>query len=227
MAELRRDWRALALVAAVAGATWFLAALTDEVLEGGTRAVDRAVLLALRSPGDRGDPLGPAWLEVMMRDFTALGGIGVLTLVTLAALGYAALLRRWRVAVTILVSVGGGVVLSTLAKHLIDRARPELVPHAVEVSSASFPSGHSMMAATVYFTLAALAMQFQTRRGSQVYLVGVAVVLTGVVGWSRIYLGVHWPTDVVAGWTVGALWALLVWFAVEGLQRAEGLLHRA
>lgn len=227
VAELRHDWRVLALIAAFAGVTWFLAELTDEVTEGGTRELDRAVLLALRSQGDLGDPLGPAWLEVVMRDLTALGGIGVLTLVTVAALGYALLQRRWRVAATILVAVLGGVLISTLAKQLIDRTRPELVPHAVEVSTASFPSGHSMMAATVYFTLAALAMQFQSRRGEQLYLVGVAVVLTGVVGWSRIYLGVHWPTDVLAGWTIGAVWALLVWFAIEGLQQAEGLLHRA
>lgn len=222
--RIRDERRLVVGLLAVTAALWAFTELADEVVEGTTRTIDRTVLLWFRT-ADLADPRGPAWFEEMMRDFTGLGGLGVLTLVTLAAIGYALIARRWRVAVTILVAVVGGIVISTLIKQGIDRPRPMLVPYGSNVSSPSFPSGHSMMAATVYFTLAALAMQFRSRRSSQAYLLFLAIVVTVLVGISRVYLGVHWPTDVLAGWTVGAAWALLVWLVAERLQRRGQLLH--
>lgn len=199
---------ALAVLAAIAGGLWAFIELADEVLEGETHAIDTAILVALRTPGDLSDPLGPGWLEEMLRDFTALGGTGVLTLLTLAVIGFLLVAKAPRAALVVALAIGSGILLSTLLKSGFDRPRPELVPHGSIVYTASFPSGHSMMSATVYLTLAALVSRIVRRRRLRVYLVTTAVVLTLLVGFSRIYLGVHWPTDVLAGWTVGAIWAL-------------------
>jgi len=199
---------ALAVLAAIAGGLWAFIELSEEVLEGETHAIDTAILVALRTPGDLSDPLGPGWLEEMVRDFTALGGTGVLTLLTLAVVGFLLVAKAPRTALAVALAIGGGILLSTLLKSGFDRPRPELVPHGSMVYTASFPSGHSMMAATVYLTLAALVSRILRRRRLRVYIVATAVVLTLLVGVSRVYLGVHWPTDVLAGWTVGAIWAL-------------------
>ncbi|GGK54462.1 phosphatase PAP2 family protein [Salinarimonas ramus] len=199
---------ALLLLALAAGGLWGFIALADEVLEGETHAIDEAILVALRVPGDLSDPLGPGWFEEMMRDFTALGGTGVLTLITLAVVGFLLVARAPRAALAVALAIGGGILLSTLLKSGFDRPRPDLVPHGSIVYTASFPSGHSMMSATVYLTLAALLSRVLERRRLRIYLVTLAVMLTLLVGASRVYLGVHWPTDVLAGWTVGAVWAL-------------------
>lgn len=224
--RVRGERKLIGGLLAVTAALWAFAELADEVIEGTTRSLDRAVLLWFRT-SDLTDARGPAWFEEMMRDFTGLGGVGVLTLVTLTVIGYALFSGRWRVAVTVVVAVAGGILISTLIKNGIDRPRPTLVPHDSHVMSPSFPSGHSMMAATVYFTLAALFMPFRFDRSSRAYVLFVAIVVTVLVGISRVYLGVHWPTDILAGWTVGAAWALLVWVVAERLQRRGQPLHEA
>jgi undecaprenyl-diphosphatase len=201
-----------------AGAFWAFIELADDVLEGDTRKIDRAVLLALRH-GDLSNPWGPRWFEEMMRDFTALGSLGVLVLVTAAAIGYLLLDRKLRAALAVLIAVAGGQILSSLMKLGFDRPRPELVPHDVYVYTASFPSGHSMMAAVTYLTLGALLISVERRMRHRIYVVLLALLLTLLVGASRIYLGVHWPSDVVAGWTVGAGWALMCWTAMRWLQQ--------
>lgn len=198
----------LLVLALFAGGLWAFIELADEVLEGETHAIDEAILVALRVPGDLSDPIGPGWLEEMMRDFTALGGTGVLTLLTAIVVVFLLVARLPRAALAVALAIGGGILLSTLLKSGFDRPRPDLVPHGSIVYTASFPSGHSMMSATVYLTLSALVSRVLTRRRLRVYLVTMAVLLTLLVGASRVYLGVHWPTDVLAGWTVGALWAL-------------------
>lgn len=209
---------ALFVLALLAGGLWAFIELADEVLEGETHAVDTAILVAMRTSGDLSDPLGPGWLEEMMRDFTALGGTGVLTLLTLAVIGFLLVAKAPRAALAVALAIGGGILLSTLLKSGFDRPRPDLVPHGSIVYSASFPSGHSMMSATVYLTLAALVSRVLRRRRLRVYLVGLAVLLTLLVGFSRVYLGVHWPTDVLAGWTLGAIWALLASLVMLRLQ---------
>ena len=109
------------------------------------------------------------------------------------------------------------VAAFAIAMALFDRTRPDVVPHLVEVSSASFPSGHSMLSMTTYLTLGALLAEVQTERRFRIYVLAWAVALALLVGWSRVFLGVHWPTDVLAGWTAGAAWALLCWAVAQAL----------
>src|SRR5690606_5772577 len=145
----------LSAVVLSAGA-WAFVELADEVTEGEYASIDEAVLLSLRNPADLSDPIGPGWVEEMGRDFTALGSMGVLTLITLAVLGYLLLAGRNRASLFTLLAVSGGMLLSSLLKMGFDRARPDLVPHDTVVYTASFPSGHSMMAAVTYLTLTAI-----------------------------------------------------------------------
>lgn len=201
-----------------AAALYAFAKLADEVGEGGTRAFDERVLLALRTPGDLADPLGPRWLEEMMRDFTALGSTGVLALMVLAVGGFLVMTRKSHAALTVLVAVVSGVLLSQTMKWAYARPRPELVPHGAEVFTASFPSGHAMMSAIVYLTLGALLARTQAGQAVKAYILSVAVILTMLVGVSRVYLGVHWPTDVLAGWALGGVWALACWLVMLWLQ---------
>jgi undecaprenyl-diphosphatase len=215
----QREFAVLATLALAAAAIWAFAELADDVLEGETHVFDEWVLLALRSATDASDPLGPRWLEELMRDITALGSTGVLTFITLAVAGFLALDRKSHAALFVLVAVGGGMLLSTALKLGFDRPRPDLVPHGSIVYTASFPSGHSMLAAVVYLTLGALLARVQPRLVLKLYLLGLAILLTMAVGASRVYLGVHWPTDVLAGWAVGAAWALFCWAAALWLQR--------
>ena len=199
--------------------TWGFVALAGEVREGDTAALDRTILLSLRTAGDRSDPIGPAWLEEAARDITALGGHTVLTIVTVTVLVYLMLTRRRAAAAVVLVAVGGGMLLSTGLKLGFERPRPDLVPHGTRVYTASFPSGHSMLSAVTYLTLGALLARVERAWRVRIFLVAVAVVLTLIVGVSRVYLGVHWPTDVLAGWCGGAAWASLCWFVALQLQR--------
>jgi undecaprenyl-diphosphatase len=203
---------------AAAGALFLFAKLADEVGEGSTRRFDEWLLLSLRTPGDPADPIGPKWFEEMVRDVTALGGTAVLTLMVLAVTGFLTMTRRAHAAVAVLLSVIGGVIVSQGAKLAFARPRPDLVPHGAEVLTASFPSGHAMMAAVVYLTLGALLARTQSGRSVKTYILAVAVILTVLVGASRVYLGVHWPTDVLAGWALGGTWALACWLAVLWLQ---------
>src|SRR5688500_18979663 len=152
----RLEWGLLAGLALAAAAFWGFMELADEVLEGGTRAVDRALLLAFRNAEDPSDPWGPRWLHEVMRDFTALGGMALLTLFTAAAIGYLLLDAKRHAAVAVFVAVAGGQFLSVLLKIGFDRPRPDLVPHDIFVYTASFPSGHSMMSAVTYLTLGAM-----------------------------------------------------------------------
>jgi undecaprenyl-diphosphatase len=210
----------LVLLVLVAGGIWMFAQLTDEVKEGGTRRFDERVLLSLRNPADRSDPLGPAWVEETERDFTALGGVAVMGLLTLGVSGFLLLDGKKGAAVLVLIAVGGGLLLSSLLKHAVERPRPELVPHGSYVYTSSFPSGHSTMSAATYLTLGALLARVQRRRRLKAFLLGFAILITLLVGISRVYLGVHWPTDVLAGWTLGGIWALVCWLLARRLQRS-------
>ncbi|MBS9403239.1 phosphatase PAP2 family protein [Halomonas sp. TRM85114] len=215
----RYELAILLCVSVLSGGIWGFVELAEEVSEGDTQSLDETLLLSLRNPADHTDPLGPGWVEELGRDFTALGGVGVLVLVSLGSLGYLLLARRYRAALFASVAVPGGILLSTLMKVGFDRPRPDLVPHDSLVYTASFPSGHAMMSAVTYLTLAALLTRVHPELRLKAYILVVAILLTLLVGISRVYLGVHWPTDVLAGWTAGAAWAALCWLAMRWMQR--------
>jgi undecaprenyl-diphosphatase len=198
---------------------WAFVALADEVREGETHILDSRLLLALRDPQDPANPLGPSWLEESARDITGLGGYAILTIMTLAALAYLLMAGKRGAALLVVGAVVGGMLLSTALKFGFERPRPDLVPHATRVYTASFPSGHAMLSAVTYLTLGALLTRVQKRRRVRAFIMGLAVVITLLVGASRVYLGVHWPSDVLAGWSVGAAWASLCWFVALQLQR--------
>jgi undecaprenyl-diphosphatase len=192
--------------------------LTDEMLEGDTRGFDEWLLRSLRQPGRPELPIGPQWLIDAARDITVLGGRTFLVLVIVLALGYLALDRKYAALCLVAVAASGGGLLSTVLKHLIGRERPDVVSHFVSVASPSFPSGHSMLAAVVYLTLGALLALFAAPRRISTYFVSVALLLTVLVGSSRVYLGVHYPTDVLGGWAAGLVWALVCWLVARYLQ---------
>lgn len=200
---------------------WLFVSLADEVIDGGTLSFDETILLALRSPTDPTDPLGPPWLEEMGRDFTALGGVGIVGLVTGVVCLYLALSRRWSTIGLILIVVVGSVLLNQLLKAGFNRPRPDLVPHGMVVYHASFPSGHAMLSASVYLTLGALLARLQQQRAQAVLIMSTAILVTILVGISRIYLAVHWPTDVLAGWTAGSIWATACWLAAEKIRKNQ------
>jgi undecaprenyl-diphosphatase len=197
--------------------------LASEVVEGDTLAFDRWLIAGLRDPADPGSPLGPAWLTKTMVDLTALGGGPFLTLLTLAAAGFLVAARKWGMALFVVLAIAGGGLAGNLLKWVFVRARPDLVPHLVSVDSASFPSAHAMNSAVTFLTLGVLLSRTQTKRRLKAYLMGTAIVLTLIVGFSRVYLGVHWPTDVVAGWAVGAAWAILCSLVAARLQRRHAI----
>ena len=212
------EFSVLAAVLLVAGGLLAFMTLAQEIREGGTRAFDRAILLALRHPDDLARPIGPGWLQSLARDITAFGGTGILVLISLAVIGFLALAHKRGAAILVFASVGGGILLSSLLKSGFERPRPDLVPHAVQVYTASFPSGHAMLSALTYLTLGALLARIQPNRRLKFYILGLAVLLTFLVGASRVYLGVHWPTDVLGGWCMGAAWAMLCWLVARWLQ---------
>ncbi|MDJ0847243.1 MAG: phosphatase PAP2 family protein [Myxococcota bacterium] len=203
-----RETLALALLALLAAAIWGFVELTDEVLEGETRAFDRRLLLALRDPGDPAQPIGPDWLQEMGRDFTALGGVGVLSLLVGSTAAFEWTRGRRGNALLVLGAAAGALLISQGLKGAFGRPRPDLVPHGSYVYTSSFPSGHSMLSAAVYLSLAGLLARAQPRKREKGFLIGLALLITGLVGTSRVYLGVHWPTDVLAGWCAGAAWAV-------------------
>ena len=192
--------------------------IAEEVLEGDATRFDQTVLLALRNPADHADPLGPAWLEEAARDITALGSYSVLGIVFIAVLAFLLMTARRAAALWVTMAVGGGVLLSNVLKLSFERPRPDLVAHTARVFTSSFPSGHAMLSAVTFLTLGTLLASLQTSRRLKIFFLGVAIALTVMVGVTRIYLGVHYPTDVLAGWCVGAGWAAICWTVFHWLQ---------
>ena len=218
VAARREIGAASALLIATLGAMGFLA-IADEVAEGETHALDLAVLRALRVEGQPQTLIGPHWLHVAATDVTALGSVTVLGLIILLAFALLASLRRWSEGALLLAGAGGGLLISQGLKRVFGRERPELAYRAVEAVNASFPSGHAMLSAVVFLTLGVLTARFADRRRVRVLAMSAAVLLSLLVGASRVYLGVHWASDVLAGWCVGAAWAMACWLAAYLVQR--------
>jgi undecaprenyl-diphosphatase len=196
-----------------------------EMSEGDLRAFDEGVLQSLRRPDDSHVPIGPGWLVQAAIDVTALGGTAVLALFLAIIVGYLVLDRRYASAALLTVATAGAGGRGERLKWVFARPRPSIVPHLVDVGSASFPSGHSMLAIVTYVTLGTMLARFVQRRRTRTYCVIVSLVLALLVGLTRVYLGVHYPSDVLAGWSAGLAWALLCWLVARYLQyrgRVEG-----
>jgi undecaprenyl-diphosphatase len=196
--------------------------LAGEVLEGETLTFDRGILVALRNPGDPSVPIGPAWLVGAALDITALGSVTVLGLTVAAVAGFLVLQGMWRTGLFVTLAAGGALVVNDSLKQFFQRPRPDVVPHLREVMTMSFPSGHALASAVVYLTLGALLMRVAERRLTKFYCMATAMLVTALVGASRVYLGVHYPTDVIEGWLIGLSWALLCWLAERSLERQAG-----
>jgi undecaprenyl-diphosphatase len=209
----------LAAVFAIAGLVLAFGHIAEEVLEGDAAKFDQRALLLFRNPSDVSDPIGPPWMEEMARDITALGSFAVLSIVVSAVVIYLLMAQQRAAAFWILAAVCGGVILNNLLKMVYERPRPDLVSHAARVFTTSFPSGHATLSAITYLTLGALLASLHDSLRFEAYFLSLAILLTVAVGVSRVYLGVHYPTDVLAGWCIGAAWAALCWTIVRWLQR--------
>lgn len=200
--------RTLAALFVVVGCGWGFLELADEVSEGATAKFDRTVLVALRQPGDLSAPIGPESLQRVVRDITSLGSAALLALITLLTAGWLGIRRRWNLVALLLVSVLGATLVSVTLKEFFDRERPDLAFRLMPTSDMSFPSGHSTLSAATFLTIGLLLSAATAARREKLYFMGWAVFLTVLVGLSRLYLGVHFPTDVLAGWCIGTAWAL-------------------
>ncbi|MDQ3487575.1 MAG: phosphatase PAP2 family protein [Acidobacteriota bacterium] len=197
--------------------------LAGEVLEGDTLDFDKRMLAALRKADNPSQPIGPAWLELAAFDITALGGPTVLGMTVLAIVGFLVLQGMYRNAAFVFLASVGGWMLNDLLKEVFARPRPQVVPHLRQVMSLSFPSGHALTSAAVYLTLGALLMRVAQSRLAKFYCMFIAMLATLLVGSTRVYLGVHYPTDVLAGWLIGISWALFCWLLERSLERSAGL----
>jgi len=209
---------AIAAVFVAAALLLMFGSIAEEVMEGETHKLDRAVLMSFRTPGNPADLVGPDWFEEMVRDVTALGSYAFVIIIVTAATGYLLLKRKYSLALLLLAAEVGGMLISSLLKELFDRPRPDL-EHAARVFTASFPSGHATLSAVTFLTLGALLTRVTADRKSKLYFMATAIVLTIMVGLSRLYLGVHYPSDILAGWCIGSAWAVLCWGGALWLQR--------
>jgi undecaprenyl-diphosphatase len=206
------------LIIVVGIAAFFLLAV--EVNRGDTQHFDEQALRSLREPNDDKVPRGPVALQEAARDITSLGGYALSILLVTIVTIFLACDGKHGAARFLLAAVIGGWLLQKGLKALIGRPRPDVVPRLMPVDSTSFPSGHSMMSAIIFLTLGVILSRLELKRPHlRIYFLSVAFLLTGLVGLSRVYLGVHYPTDVLAGWTAGLVWAMLCSLVAEYLQR--------
>ena len=201
----------------IAGLLLIFIFIAQDVFEGETAAFDRGVILAFRSAGNIADPVGPPWVEEAVRDITALGSIIVVVILSGAVAGYLFLLQKRGSAALLLISVAGGTALNDLLKYFFDRPRPDLVLHGAQVFTSSFPSGHAAVSAVVYLTLGALLARDAPSIAVKIFVMAVAIFLVFLIGASRVFLGLHYPTDVLAGWCIGSAWAVICWLAAGRL----------
>ncbi len=214
----RFELKPLAAVALIAAGAAGLALFAGLVMGGHTRAFDEWLLLWLREGGDPQNPIGPAWFEEMVRDVSALGSTFVLTFAVAVVAAYLWIVKAPQKAAFLVLACAAGALMNWLLKLAFGRERPDIVPHVTHATGESFPSGHTTNSAIIYLMLGMMLARVEASYTTKVFIFMVCVLLTVLVGLSRIYLGVHWPTDVIAGWALGAIWVLLAWYVLIRIQ---------
>lgn len=201
----KSSWVPLALV--IGSISLFLL-LMVLVSDGAPLTLDEVIFMFLRNAENPDMPGGPPWLTQIGQDITALGGNTVLIILSLLVMIYLYIVQKRELVWVVLLATGGAILLSLLLKSGFARPRPDLVTHATMVYTSSFPSAHAMVSASVYLTLGVLLARIHQNRLMKTFIIIASVFLTLIIGVSRIYLGVHWPTDIVAGWAAGVVWAV-------------------
>ena len=219
----RAEFAALGALAIVTLGTVTFVEIADDMTEADGEAFDQMVLRWMQPVA--GQPRGPWWLHEAAADITSLGGIAVLTLFAVVALGMLLILRKWLSALLLLIGLAGGVALSEGLKALFQRERPPAAFQAVETLNASFPSGHALLSTVFYLTVAVMMTRAFPRRRLKAYVLGVGMVFALMVGLTRVYLGAHWASDVMAGWCVGAAWAMALWLVSYAVERRQTRRH--
>ncbi|MBX3478520.1 MAG: phosphatase PAP2 family protein [Brevundimonas sp.] len=221
----RTEFAVLGALLVVALGTMTFIEIADEMAEADGRAFDQAVLAWMQPTA--GHPRGPWWLQEAAGDVTSLGGIAVLGLFAVAAVGFLLIQRKRLSALLLVLGLAGGVALSEGLKALFERERPPAAYQAVETLNASFPSGHALLSTVFYLSVAVMMTRAFPQRGLKAYVLGVGMGLAALVGLTRVYLGAHWASDVMAGWCVGAAWAMTLWLAAYAAARFQKTHHAA
>jgi len=193
------------------------------VTNGTTKQFDESIIKYFRVEGNNSEPTGPYFLTESMRDITSLGGETIITIITIFVVGFLYFQKRYNTMWLLLVATIGGILISLGLKEFYGRARPDISYRLISVTPLSFPSGHSMMSAIVYLTQAAIIARIQKNKKIRIYILSAALFLVFIIGFSRVYLGVHYPTDVIGGWTVGLAWASFCWLVAWYLQKRNKL----
>lgn len=221
----RTEFAALGALLVVALGVMTFIELADDMTEADGRAFDQAVLTWIQPVP--GEPRGPWWLREAAADVTSLGGIAVLGLFAVATVGFLIIERKRLSALLLVLGLAGGVALSEGLKSMFARERPPSAYQAVETLNASFPSGHALLAAVFYLSVAVMMTRAFPQRGLKAYVLGVGITLAMMVGLTRVYLGAHWASDVLAGWCVGAAWAMTLWLVAYAVARFQKTHHAA
>jgi undecaprenyl-diphosphatase len=190
------------------GAFILFALMTLFVAGNGPTTFEISLIAGLRDGADPAIVAGPKWIGSLMRDITALGGTPVLTVLCVLLAGFLSLRKSWRNLTLLVVVVLGQTLIVQLLKDAFARTRPEIVPHLIETTSESFPSGHAASAASIYLLLAAMLAPSLPTSAARRYVFAAAIVMALLVGASRVVLGVHYPSDVLAGWSFGVGWTM-------------------
>jgi len=211
----RLETQALLIWFSLTTALWAFFALGAEVGEGDTGAFDMYLISLLRTSSNGGEAIGPAWFKDSMRDVTALGGFTFLTLMTIVVVLGLLFHRKRREGIIVAATAISAHISIEILKFLYDRPRPDSVLPPIHAYSASFPSGHTTESTAIFLTVATVIASLEAKHNTKILTYTAATFVIVAIGFSRVYLGMHWPTDVLGGWVLGAAWALAAWTALR------------
>ncbi|WEK41518.1 MAG: phosphatase PAP2 family protein [Candidatus Brevundimonas colombiensis] len=224
----RTEIAALTALLVMAGGVLSFIEIADDMTEADGQAFDQHVLALMRPyADDPGRPWGPWWLKEAAADITSLGGISVLGLFALIVIVFLLSQRKWLSSLLLVLGLAGGVALSEGLKAVFERERPPAAMQAVETINASFPSGHALLSTVFYLSVAVMLTRAFPKRRFKAFVLGVGILMALLVGLTRVYLGAHWASDVLAGWAVGAAWAMALWLVAYAIARVQQGRHAA